>query len=160
GHQPKQKSKPELHRCILRRGGTPGKTKSQHQPPRFGSRSYLPAMRIRAICYDRDLYLNSAILKKIHIFRTLSKLCSKTVHRWITTIAVMAATLANGQWFFHCKPAVETAVNSTEEVPECCRQGLCPHHAAEHKAPPKPQKNDKDDCICGIASSDPITLVA
>ena len=79
--------------------------------------------------------------------------------RWITTIAVIAATLANGQWFIHCKPSAETAVTSTEELPECCRDGFCPHHAAEHKAPPKPQKNDADDCICGIASSDPITLV-
>jgi hypothetical protein len=81
------------------------------------------------------------------------------VLRWITTIAVIAATLANGQWFIHCKPSTETAVTSTEELPECCRDGFCPHHAAEHKAPPKPQKNDADDCICGIASSDPINLV-
>ena len=79
--------------------------------------------------------------------------------RWITTIAVIVATLANGQWFIHCKPQAETAVTSTEELPDCCRDGICPHHAAEHKAPPKPQKNDSDDCICGIASSDPINLV-
>ena len=79
--------------------------------------------------------------------------------RWITTIAVMAATLANGQWFIHCKTTAEPAISATEELPECCRQGLCPHHAGEHKVPPKPPKNDADDCICGIASSDPINLV-
>jgi len=80
--------------------------------------------------------------------------------RWITTIAVMVAILANGQWFIHCKTTAEPAISATEELPECCRQGFCPHHAGEHKVPPKPPKNDADDCICGIASSDPINLVA
>jgi hypothetical protein len=82
--------------------------------------------------------------------------------RWVISLVIVTAMLANGFAIVRCKPAAaaSTWVSADEEVPECCRHGLCPHHAAEsgkpaaakHKAP-APDPN-----CCTISAADAATM--
>ena len=74
--------------------------------------------------------------------------------RWLVSVGLIVATLGNGQWFLQCKTTVEPSIAAAEpeEVPECCRHGICPHHAAEHRDAAKPVQPQKHECICAMTS--------
>ena len=81
------------------------------------------------------------------------------VFRWIVTMTIALALMANGPWLVSCKAPASSTVSAGDDVPDCCRHGLCPHHAkAQHVA--NSQKNAADDCICKLTAPDSVTIVA
>jgi hypothetical protein len=78
--------------------------------------------------------------------------------RWILTIAVTFAMIGNGFALVQCKTtAAPSVTESHEDLPDCCKNGFCPHHAAQHHvSKPKPQSDD--DCICKMTSRDAFNL--
>jgi hypothetical protein len=63
----------------------------------------------------------------------------------MTAVFLTTAVLANSAWIIRC-PFSATAQEESN-VPDCCRNGMCPHHAAEHK-----------ECQCDLFS-DPAASV-
>src|SRR6185295_7462221 len=56
------------------------------------------------------------------------------MRRWISASALLLTLLANGLPLFGCLQAMHVGEQSDESVPDCCRNGMCPHHAAEKQA--------------------------
>ena len=46
----------------------------------------------------------------------------------MTVIVLMTAVLANSAWIIRCP----LSASAQDQVPDCCKNGMCPHHAAEH----------------------------
>jgi len=46
-------------------------------------------------------------------------------------VMLMTAVLANSVWIIRCP--LNASSEDQSGVPDCCKHGMCPHHAAEHK---------------------------
>jgi hypothetical protein len=44
---------------------------------------------------------------------------------------LMTAVLANSVWIMRCP--LSASAGEQSGVPDCCKNGMCPHHAAEHQ---------------------------
>jgi hypothetical protein len=87
------------------------------------------------------------------------------VRHWILTISLITALLADGFGSVPCilgdttsSAAINAAATSSDsDVPECCRNGLCPHHAALRAAE---QSRDKtESCTCSMSSNGSNSLI-
>jgi hypothetical protein len=87
------------------------------------------------------------------------------VRHWILTISLITALLADGFVNIRCilgdtnssSGITAAATTSDSNLPECCRNGLCPHHAAQHAAE---QSRDKtESCTCSMSSNGSNSLV-
>jgi hypothetical protein len=52
---------------------------------------------------------------------------------------LMAAVLTNSGWMMRCP--LSAAAEDHSGLPDCCKDGMCPHHAAEHR-----------QCLCDLFS--------
>jgi len=53
------------------------------------------------------------------------------MQRWMMTAMLMTAVLANCVWLIRCP--LSSSAEEQSDVPDCCKNGICPHHAAERK---------------------------
>jgi hypothetical protein len=80
--------------------------------------------------------------------------------RWFFTIGLILTTLASGQGFMQCTTVSDSdAISANDDLPECCREGFCPHHAHQEAAKARAARSEKDDCICRMSSRDSQTTV-
>ncbi|HYR91523.1 MAG TPA: hypothetical protein VE422_46145 [Terriglobia bacterium] len=84
------------------------------------------------------------------------------MRRWAVTVSLIVSLLINIVFVFGCGNA---GMNSQEaaasagagEVPDCCRDGMCPYHAQEQK---HHHSNDpSESCICDMFSGDTATFM-
>src|SRR4051812_36669004 len=79
----------------------------------------------------------------------------RSLFRWVFTFGLIVTTLASGQGRIPCANSATDAVSSDDELPECCREGFCPHHAHQEAAKARAAaRSEKDDCICRMSSQD------
>src|SRR5687768_12039731 len=52
------------------------------------------------------------------------------MRRWIVVLSLVGALLASNVWNVHCGPQSE---GMSSDLPDCCLEGMCPHHAGESK---------------------------
>jgi hypothetical protein len=71
-----------------------------------------------------------------------------SVRRWIITVSLMTVILAGNVWSIHCAPQ---SAGIGSDVPDCCRDGLCPHHQ-DQKA--------SGSCPHTMSSSDSLVFVS
>src|SRR5690242_681632 len=80
--------------------------------------------------------------------------------RWFFTVGLIVTTLASGQGFIQCGTvSASEAISANDELPECCREGFCPHHDHQEAAKARAARSEKDDCICRMSSGDSQAIV-
>lgn len=84
--------------------------------------------------------------------------------RWWITISVSIALLFNCAWVMRCGPGstennIVSAPSGDEDLPECCRNGMCPHGGGPHTNHVFISSNDIPDCTCGMSPTDSSVMV-
>jgi hypothetical protein len=73
------------------------------------------------------------------------------------TAAVLAFFLTNSFWLIGCQDALTAPIivagTDNANVPDCCKHGICPHHAPQH------QNKETNGCPC-MSSRDAVTMTA
>lgn len=83
------------------------------------------------------------------------------MRRWTVTVSLIVSLLVNIVLVFGCggSQGEAPALSSTAagEVPDCCKDGMCPYHVQEqqHHHSEKPS----DSCICDMFSGDTATFM-
>jgi hypothetical protein len=84
------------------------------------------------------------------------------IRRWTVAVSLIAALLVNIVFGIGCgtASAIEITASSSsaaDELPDCCRDGMCPYHAQEQHS--HHSKNPADSCICDMFSRDSATFM-
>ena len=82
--------------------------------------------------------------------------------KWGITIGIVAALLLNSVWFVPCEvspTATISTADTDETVPDCCKHGLCPHHAAEQHRAMTHSQSQNQDCICKLSAPESATVI-
>lgn len=87
----------------------------------------------------------------------------KVVLSRIGTVFLAVMLAVNMTAAIRCVPsstAPAIASHDATPLPDCCEDGLCPHHDVEHQKAPARGSQEEEDCVCSMSADEAPGVIA